>query len=313
MIVHQGVNSISEITKPILTVGTFDGIHLGHQKIIKRIIEIAKNEGGESVLLTFHPHPRLVLFPEDESIKMINSIDEKIELLEELGLDHIILMKFEPELSRLSPVDYVRNILVSKIGIHKIVIGYDHHFGRNREGNIELLRELGPIYEFEVEEISALSIDAINISSTKIRKAVTSGDMLKAREYLGHNFMISGKVIHGKKIGRSIGFPTANIELSSKNKLLPKNGVYLVNVSIGGESYDGVLNIGKNPTVSENKGDTKIEIHLFDFDSNIYGAEVVLKVKKRIRSEQKFEGIEALKAQITSDVQIAKTWIIENV
>lgn len=300
MIIHKGINEIQKINHPILTVGTFDGVHIGHQKIISRINEIAKEKGGESVLLTFHPHPRKVLFPDDDSLKLINTIDEKTSLLESFGLDHVILMAFEKKLSRMSPVEYVRDILVNKIGIKTIVIGYDHHFGRNRMGDIELLRELGPIYDFDVVEISAQEIDEMTVSSTKVRKAIESGDITTANEFLGHHFSLSGTVVKGNQIGRELGYPTANIAIEESSKIIPGNGVYAVDVLDGSCKYSGMLNIGTKPTVEE-KAKSTIEVHLLDFDDDLYGKELTVVFKRRIRDEQKFEDLEALKSQLDRD------------
>jgi riboflavin kinase/FMN adenylyltransferase len=309
LIIHKSINEVKQITNPILTVGTFDGVHIGHQKIISRINEIAREKGGESVLLTFHPHPRKVLFPDDDSLKLINTIEEKTALLEQFGLDHVIYMAFEKQLSRMSPVEYVRDILVNKIGINTIVIGYDHHFGRNREGDIELLKELGPIYDFEVIEISAQEIDEITVSSTKVRRAIEGGEIKTANEFLGHEFSISGKVVRGNQIGRKIGFPTANIEVSDINKIIPGNGVYAVKGLINGKELGGMLNIGFKPTVGKNK--QSIEVHFFNFKEDLYDQELTIQFVGRIRDEEKFENIEQLKNQLSKDEQLAKS-IINN-
>lgn len=300
MIIHKSINEIATINKPILTVGTFDGVHIGHQKIISRLNEIAKERGGESVLLTFHPHPRKVLFPHDDSLKLINTIEEKTSLLEQFQLDHVIYMAFEKKLSRMAPVEYVRDILVNKIGINTIVIGYDHHFGRNREGDIELLRELGPIYGFDVIEISAQEIDEITVSSTKIRKAIERGDIVTANEFLGHSFTLTGKVIKGKQIGRELGYPTANIQVEESSKIIPGNGIYAVTGSFDGQLLKGMLNIGTNPTLGDNNART-IEVHFINFAGDLYGKEIELTFVDRIRDEQKFDNLSELKGQLSID------------
>ncbi|MFT7156651.1 MAG: riboflavin kinase/FMN adenylyltransferase [Parvicella sp.] len=304
MKIHDSISDVSlgTIKKPILTVGTFDGLHIGHQKIIKRICEIAKQENGESVLLTFHPHPRLVLFPEDDNIKLICTKEEKIALLKSYGLDHVIFMKFGKTLSRMAPVEYVRDILVNKIGVSKFVIGYDHHFGRNRQGNIELLKELSPIYDFELEEIPAQEIEEIKVSSTKIRNAILKGDIAKAEHYLDHPFELSGNIIAGNQLGRTINFPTANVEVSEKNKIIPKNGVYQVDCFLEGKKLTGVLNIGTKPTTGENNK-RSIEVHLLDFDELIYDKVIAMQFVNRIRDEKKFNSLDELKLQIKKDVQ----------
>lgn len=309
MKVHKDINLISGIQKPILTVGTFDGVHIGHQSIISRINELADKLGGESVLLTFHPHPRMVLFPDDDTLKLINTIDEKLDLLARYGLKHVINIPFVKEFSRMSPVEYVRDILVNQIGIDTIVIGYDHHFGRNRQGNLKLLQELAPLYEFNVEEISAQDIDEITVSSTKVRKSILDGDIKSANEFLGYRFMLSGKVVKGKQIGRAIGFPTANLFIEDKHKIIPKNGVYIVNVKFENNEYKGILNIGINPTVNENSV-TSIEVHLLDVDIDLYGEYITLFFVDRIRDEQKFDNLEDLKKQIEIDEQVARGYLL---
>lgn len=305
MKIHKDINCITDITKPILTVGTFDGVHIGHQSIIARVNDIAKEQGGESVLLTFHPHPRMVLFPDDDSLKLINTIDEKMALLESFGLDHVIMIPFEKEFSRMSPVKYVRDILVNKIKIDTIVIGYDHHFGRNRQGNLALLKELAPLYEFNVVEIPAQDIDEITVSSTKVRNALVEGHIRVANGFLDHKFSISGTVVTGKKIGREIGFPTANIALNDKHKIVPGDGVYAVVGTINDSSYEGMLNIGTRPTVDD-KGIITIEVHFFNFKDDLYGKEVKVTFERKMRNEQKFDNLEALKSQLFIDEELAK-------
>ena len=305
MKIHKDLNSIEKIRNPILTVGTFDGVHVGHQSIIERIKDIAKEKDGESVLLTFHPHPRMVLFPDDDSLKLINTIEEKTALLESFGLDHVITIPFEKEFSRITPVQYVRDILVNKIGIHTIVIGYDHHFGRNRQGNLALLKELSPLYEFNVEEIPAQDIDEITVSSTKVRNAILEGQIRIANGFLGYKFSMTGKVVPGRKIGREIGFPTANIQLLDKHKIVPGDGVYAITGNVKGKTYSGMLNIGTKPTVDD-KGITSIEAHFFDFDLNIYDEIIEISFERKMRDEQKFNNLTSLKEQLITDAQFAK-------
>lgn len=284
---------------PVVTTGTFDGVHLGHQKIISRLKETAKEENGETVLITFFPHPRMVLFPDDNDLKLINTQEEKIELLEQYGIGHLIIIPFTKEFSRLTSVEFVRNILVNQIKTKRLVIGYNHHFGRNREGSFEHLKEYGPLYGFEVEEIPAKDIDSIEISSTKIRNALQSGDVRTAASYLGHEFSLTGKVVDGKKIGRQIGYPTANILVEDKYKIIPADGVYAVKVKHDNKIYGGMLNIGNNPTV--NGKHKTIEVNIFDFNKDIYEENATIYFIERLRDEVKFNGLEELKDQLAID------------
>jgi riboflavin kinase / FMN adenylyltransferase len=300
--IHENIDSLPRIKKPIVTVGTFDGVHVGHQKIIARINELAKQEGGESVLLTFNPHPRLVLFPDDENIKLITTTDEKNAILESLGLNHVIYLPFEKSFSLLSAQEYVRDFLVNKIGVHTMVIGYDHHFGRNRLGNLALLKELSLVYNFKVEEISAHAIDAINVSSTKVRSALLEGNIVQANEYLGHPFVLSGIVEKGQQIGRTIGYPTANIYIKDTYKILPKLGVYSVEVIFNNERLKGMMNIGSKPTIKNVEASKMtIEVHIFNFNQNIYDKQITIIPSHYIREEQKFSNVEELKIQLAAD------------
>ncbi|MCK6648250.1 MAG: bifunctional riboflavin kinase/FAD synthetase, partial [Bacteroidia bacterium] len=249
------------------------------------------------------PHPRMVLFPDDNELKMINTQQEKIALLEQYGIDHLIIYPFTKEFSRLTSVEFVRNILVNTIQTKRLVIGYNHHFGRNREGSFEHLKEYGPLYGFDVEEIPAKDIDSIEISSTKIRNALLSGDVKTATNYLGHSFSITGKVVGGKKLGRTIGYPTANIDINDKYKIIPADGVYAVNVIHDGKILEGMLNIGNNPTV-EGKG-RSIEVNIFNFDKEIYGDDATIIFIERLRDEVTFNGLEQLKEQLSKDKENA--------
>lgn len=299
--VHTHIDQPLPIHNPVLTTGTFDGVHQGHKKILQELIRSAKEYGGESVLFTFFPHPRMVLFPEDNDLKLINTQQEKIALLEEIGLDHLIVYPFSKEFSRLSALEYVRDILVNLIGVQKVVVGYDHHFGKNREGDFNQLQEYGNLYEFEVEEIPAHDIENVNISSTKIRKALVEGDISTANEYLGYPFSLSGIVIKGKGLGRELGFPTANIEVPDSYKIIPGQGVYGVNVGYKNETYRGMLNIGQNPTVNGSGGKQHIEVNIFDFHLDIYNEILKIEFIDRIRDERKFENTEELKEQLELD------------
>jgi riboflavin kinase/FMN adenylyltransferase len=297
--VYTNIEDFKNVRNPVVTTGTFDGVHVGHQKIISRIKDVAKNENGETVLLTFYPHPRMVLFPDDNELKLINTQEEKIKLLEHYGVDHLIIYPFTKEFSRLTSVEFVRNILVNKIQTKRLIIGYNHHFGRNREGSFDHLKEYGPLYGFEVEEITAQDIDSIEISSTKIRNAVQEGDITIANEYLGHAYSLTGKVVAGKQLGRTIGYPTANIYIEDKYKLIPADGVYAVNVEHEGEMYGGMLNIGNNPTV-QGKG-RSVEVNIFNFNKDIYGDVATIYFIKRLRDELKFNNLEELKIALKKD------------
>jgi len=309
--VFQGFNEMAKIPHPVLTIGTFDGVHLGHQKIIKQLNEVAEKNGGESVLFTFYPHPRMVLFPETHGLKLIQTQVEKLEKLERMGLQNIIVHPFTKEFSRLTAIEFVRDYLVSKLNIKTIVIGYDHQFGKNREGSLELLKDLAPIYDFEVIEIGAKDINEVNISSTKIREALKHGDVSLANTYLGEEFEINGTVGHGQKLGTKLGFPTANIELNTDVKLIPKNGVYATRVVRENNSeYFGLVSIGERPTVDDS-GKITIEAYLIDFDGDLYGEELCLKLLKRVRDEKKFDSLEELITEMKKDEECLRNWIVD--
>ncbi len=300
MNIYYDFSSISSIKNPVLTIGTFDGVHVGHKKIIDQLNEEASKIGGESVLFTFFPHPRMVIFPESHGLKLIQTQEEKLEKLKEMGLQNVIVFPFTFEFSRLTALEFVRDMLVNQLHVKKLVIGYDHQFGKNREGSIHFLRDVAETYEFEVIEIPAQDIDAVHVSSTKIREALNTGDIEKANDYLGAPFQLSGTVVKGKQLGRTIGFPTANIQLANDLKLIPQNGVYAVKVFYQNECLKGMMNIGVRPTI-EGKNDPTIEVHIFDFDQTIYGDNLRVELYKKTRDEQKFNGIEALKNQLKLD------------
>jgi len=303
--IYQGIENFKTLDKAVVTTGTFDGVHVGHHIILDRLNEWAKKIGGESVLLTFYPHPRMILQP-DTDIKLLNTIEEKTALLEKAGIDHLIIHPFTKEFSRTTSLEFVRDIFVNKIGTKKLVIGYDHHFGRNREGSFDHLKEYGPLYGFDVEEIPAQDIDNVNVSSTKIRKAISDGNLAKATEYLGHQFQLTGKVVHGNKIGRQLGYPTANLDLNNNYKIIPANGIYAVQVIYNGDSYNGLLNIGYRPTIQAETKNLSIEVFIIDFDKEIYGEELTICLIDRIREEQKFDSKEQLIAAMDSDLAKAK-------
>jgi riboflavin kinase/FMN adenylyltransferase len=302
--VYRHINEFIPCKNPVVTTGTFDGLHIGHKTILNRIKKLAEESNGETVVLTFFPHPRMVLFPDNKDLKLIDTIDERIEFLEKEGIDHLIVHPFNREFSRLSSVEFVREILVNKLGAKKLVIGYNHQFGRNREGSFEHLKEYSALYGFDVEEIPAKLVDDVDVSSTKIRNALLAGDISTANNYLNRNFTLSGKVNHGNKIGRDIGFPTANIHVSESYKLIPANGVYAVKAWYNKCAYNAMLNIGYRPTFNT-ESNIKIEVHIFDFDADIY--EQILKIEfiERIRDEKKFNNTEELKSQLLLDKKAA--------
>ena len=288
--------------KTILTLGTFDGVHFGHKKILEKVTQNTENEKYESLVLTFFPHPRMVL-QVDSDIKMLNTIDEKIALLNQIGIQNLVIHPFDESFSRLTAEEFVKNILVDKFHIHKIIIGHDHRFGRNRTANIDDLKAFGEQYDFEVEEISAQEIKEVSVSSTKIRHALNEGNMALANEYLGYNYSLTGIVSKGRQLGRTIGFPTANLKIEENFKLIPKNGVYIVKSVIGSKTVFGMMNIGFNPTV--NGKIQTIEINYFDFEDDLYDQKITVSILKRIRNEQKFDSVDHLKSQLAQDKNTA--------
>jgi riboflavin kinase/FMN adenylyltransferase len=304
--VFNDLSEIAEIPNPVVTIGTFDGVHLGHQKILQTLLEEARSVDGESVLLTFYPHPRMVLFPESHGMKLLQTQAEKMEKLAEYGLQNLIIYPFSFEFSRLTALEFVRDILVDKLHVRKIVIGYDHQFGKNREGNIDYLKDIAETYDFEVIEIPAQDIDEVNVSSTKIRDALLKGDVERAAIFLGQPYVLSGKVVRGRALGRTIGYPTANIDVNSNLKLVPGVGVYAVEVVIDGETYHGMLNIGKRPTIVSTD-DVNLEVHILDFQDDIYDKTIAVRFLARVRDEQKFESVEALKEQLQKDEKFVRT------
>lgn len=292
--------------KTLVTIGTFDGVHIGHQKIIEKLVSEAKASNKKSVLLTFFPHPRMVL-QKDVTIKLINTIDERAAYLDKLGLDYLIIHPFSKEFSRLTALDFVRDVLVNQLNTSKLIIGYDHHFGKNREGNIEQLTEYSHLYDFTVEEIPAQDIDEVSVSSTKIRKALTNGQLKTANNYLGYNFSLTGKVVNGKQLGGKIGFPTANINIAEEYKLIPKTGVYVVKSTIDGVTFFGMMNIGNRPTV-DGKNQT-IEVHFFDFNKDLYNQQLTIELLYFLRDEQKFNSVPALTAQLKIDKETSLNYL----
>lgn len=283
----------------MVTTGTFDGVHLGHKHVIDSLISSAEKLKGESTILTFYPHPRIVL-QQKTDLKLLNELDEKIKLLENTGVDNLVIIPFTKEFSRLSSLDFVREVLVNKLATKKLIIGYDHHFGRNREGSFKHLLEYGPLYGFDVKEIPVKDVDQVNISSTKIRVALEAGQVTNAEKLLGYKYFLSGEVVKGKQIGKKIGFPTANIHVEDDYKLIPLNGVYAVEVEFDGSSYKGMLNIGIRPTFDVGNK-VSIEVNIFDFDEDIYGKFLKVIFSDRIRDEKTFESSDELIVQLEKD------------
>lgn len=294
----------------VVTIGTFDGVHVGHRKIIRRLIEIGNNEGLEPTILTFFPHPRMVV-QNDSDLKLINSIGERVMILEKTGIKNLIVHPFTMEFSRLEARAFVENILLKKLHAKKIVIGYDHRFGRNRSADINDLKEFGVELGFEVEEISKQDIEEVAVSSTKIRNALNEGNMKKANSYLGNPFMLTGKIVHGKKLGKRLGFPTANLFIEENYKLIPKNGVYIVHSIIDEKNFFGMMNIGTNPTVSEGNKQS-IETHFFDLDKDLYGKTLQINLLERIREEEKFSSFEKLSAAMENDKRFSLDYLRKN-
>lgn len=308
MNIFQGFDQLGSIPNPVLTIGTFDGVHVGHQKIIQQLNEEADKIGGESVLFTFYPHPRMVLYPNSHGLKLIQTQAEKIDKLRRMGLKNVIVHPFTMDFSRLTAVEFVRDYLVNRLHVKKLVIGYDHQFGKNREGSIDFLREVSDVYGYDVVEISAQEIDEVNVSSTKIRKAIVSGDVDKAGAFLGEPYSLTGKVVKGNALGRSIGFPTANLDIESDMKLIPQLGVYAVNVILSsGEVKSGMMNIGRRPTVTTQDG-VSIEVNLFDFNENLYDQYITVQLLSRFRDEIKFNSVTELTAQLAEDEKTIRNY-----
>lgn len=308
MKIFKSIKDFSSDKKTILTLGTFDGVHKGHQKILRKITQGTENGKYESLVLTFFPHPRMVL-QENSDIKLLNTIEEKIYLLEAIGIENLVIHPFDETFSQLTAEDFVRTVLVDQFNIHKIIIGHDHRFGKNRTANIDDLIGFGKKYDFEVEQISVQEINDISVSSTKVRKSLLEGDMALANKYLGYNYFLSGTVVKGKQLGRTIGFPTANIKIEEDYKLIPHNGVYVVQSVINEKTVFGMMNIGFNPTVSGEK--LTIEIHFLDFDTNLYDQKLTVSILKYLRSEQKFDSVDLLTQQLEKDKYTALTYLNE--
>lgn len=308
MKIYHHLSDFKKLDHAIVTIGTFDGVHFGHQKIIRQLVERARQDQGESVILTFFPHPRMIIDPENQDLKMINTIDEKAKMLESLGVDHLIITPFTRDFSNQNPEDYIKNTLVDNIGTKHIIIGYDHRFGKDRSGNLSDLKAAGKTYGFSVEEIMEQDIHDVAVSSTKIRQALLEGNVSLAADYLGYPFSVFGRVIKGDKIGRTIGFPTANLFVEETYKLIPSDGIYAVTVEMESalpvadaklQTYKGMAYIGQRPTIN---GMTRnIEVNIFDFNQEIYGQDIKMNFLKFLRHDVKFTGLEALTIQLQKD------------
>lgn len=299
MKIYHHLSDFKKLENAVATIGTFDGVHFGHRKIISRLVETARATGGETVILTFFPHPRLILDPENQDLKMINTINEKAAILKALGVDHLIITPFTRDFSNLSPDEYINDVLVGTIGIKHIIVGYDHRFGKDRKGGMQDLIAAGKLKGFDVEEIAEQDIHDVAVSSTQIRKALLCGDVALAATFLGYHFSIRGRVIKGDKIGRTIGFPTANLFVEETYKLIPSDGIYAVTVSLNEGSFRGMAYIGQRPTIN---GMTRnIEVNIFDFNQEIYGQDITMTFMEFLRHDVKFTGLEALKVQLQQD------------
>lgn len=304
MKIYNKLSDFKPNNKGVVTIGTFDGVHKGHQKIIEKLKEKAQEINGESILVTFWPHPRLIVSPNDDNLKLLSTIEEKTEILAQTGIDHLLILPFTREFSELSSEKYIEEILIEAIGTKTLVIGYDHRFGKNREGGIDYLIKNADRFKLKIEEISRQELDNITISSTKIRTAISNGDIKTANELLGRPYSFAGPVIKGRQLGRTIGFPTANVSVQKGYKLIPQNGVYVTRISLRDQLYFGIMNIGNRPTV-DGIGLTQ-EVNIFDFDDDIYGENIKIEVLDYVRAETKFDSIEALKNQIAIDIKKAK-------
>jgi len=299
MQVHRSLEGLPVFRHPVLTLGTFDGVHMGHRRILHRVREMADEQGGETVLLTFFPHPRLVLNPEDNSLKLLTTLEEKTTLLEAEGIDHLVVLPFDAQMARMEAADFVKEVLLQSLKMESLVVGYDHRFGAGRKGDFQLLCDMAKTHGFQVEEIPAAWVDDVRVSSTKVRNALLAGEVREAARWLGYPYALEGMVVHGRKLGRELGYPTANIQPSDNLKLIPGIGVYAVEVETPSGKYGGMANIGNNPTVP-GKG-FSIEAHLFGFEGDLYDIAIRLKFHSFLRNELRFNNLNALQKQLHTD------------
>ncbi|MFC2096469.1 bifunctional riboflavin kinase/FAD synthetase [Bacteroidota bacterium] len=307
MVIHTDISNFN-IQNPVLTIGVFDGVHLGHQRVLDRLKDIAKEKDGESVVLTLWPHPRIVLDKDIDSLRLLNNIEEKKYLLSKTKIDHLIIVPFTKEFSQLSACEFIEEYLVNKIKVKHLVVGYNHQFGKDRKAGFEFLSDCAQKFGFNIEKLDAKLVDNDAVSSTKIRKYLTSGNLQIANNYLGYEYFISGNVVEGNQIGRKIGFPTANIKIPEPYKQVPSDGVYAVRVRLNGDSYYGMLNIGSRPTIEPTLRSKNIEVHILDFDQKIYNQTVTVSFVKRIRDEKKFNGLDELTIQLEKDEKEIKQY-----
>lgn len=313
MRVFNDINEIKNIPNAVVTIGTFDGVHLGHQAIFKRMKELAQSVDGQTVVVTFYPHPRLVLNIDTSNLRFICTQEEKLKRFEQLGIDNVVVIKFTKEFARTPSDEFIKDFIIERIKPSYIVVGYDHHFGKNRMGDFELLSKLGQQFNFKVERVEAQDVDEVAVSSTKIRHALAIGDVATANRLLGYPYSVTAEVVRGNMIGRTIGFPTANLELQKEYRLINNAGVYTCLVDYNGLTYKAMANIGKRPTIGDRDDDNFIiEVNIFDFDQDIYGQHITVRFLDRIRDEVKFTGLEALKAQLNQDRERAKAMLIQD-
>ena len=299
MIIHKGYEDL-KIKSPVVTLGIFDGVHRGHKMLLSSLMKRAEESGGESVVITLSPHPRIVLERDNQNMTFLTTLDEKTVLLGEEGIQHLIILDFSNDFSRISACDFVRDILVARIGTKHLIVGYDHHFGKSGEGDFDTIRKCSGLMDFKVEQIEGMKYDNVTISSTTIREALNDGRLDYANNLLGYSYSLTGTIVEGKKIGRSLGFPTANI-LPEETKLIPANGVYAVEVMFESASFPGMLSIGTNPTIDSSNGDRSIEVNILNFNREIYGSAITVNLRKRLRDERKFDNISHLVAQMEID------------
>ncbi len=309
MQIFHDLDKIEKDEKTVITLGTFDGIHLGHRKIIEMLVNKSTALGGRNILVTFNPHPRSVLI-KDKKVRLLTTLDEKVPMLESLGVHNLLVVNFTEEFSQKTSYEFVKEYFVDKIGLNEIVIGYDHHFGKGRDGNVEALRKMGEEFGFKVSSVDAVCVDEITVSSTKIRNALSEGEIPLANKLLARRYSFCGKVVRGDKRGRDLGFPTANIEDFGDDKFLPKIGIYLVEINVEKKDFYGLMSIGRRPTFYES-GDVTTEVYIMDFSKEIYGQKVVVSIIERIRNEEKFSSVDELIAQMKKDEEKGKE-IINN-
>ena len=310
MQIHYDLNKF-KANKAVVTIGTFDGVHLGHREVITELKRLSALSNGESVIFTFDPHPRKVLAPDEASLRLLSTTQEKIRLMESLGIDHLVIYPFTTEFSRLSYDEFVTQILVNQLKMSSLVVGYDHRFGQGRKGDFHSLQTLSNSLGFKVEQLSQLSVDNQTVSSSKIRMALDAGEVKLAKNYLGYNYTLTGEVVEGQKLGRQLGFPTANIDTHDSTKQVPQDGVYAVMVEVAGVLHQGMVNIGVRPTVNSNADHKTIEVHILDFNQDIYHTDITLHFVDKIREEQRFDGLDQLKKQLEQDQLTAQNILSE--